>query len=80
MPDFTMKVIPKPPEGSATVLMAEPQFPPIPLITGEGEGEGDVNLLCGKCGFTVVKTVQTGAIRGGVLVCNSCGAYNENPM
>jgi hypothetical protein len=52
-------VIPKPADGTASIIQGEQTFPPRPLVKGEGEGRGDVDLLCGKCGFAIVQHVES---------------------
>jgi len=68
-------VIDEPPHGTRAVLKAE-AFPPGP--TFKGVGIGDVNLLCGGCGFKVAENLANANQLGNlVLVCNACGAFNE---
>jgi hypothetical protein len=41
------------------------------------KGEGDLDLICGKCALVLAKSVHAGQITGIVLHCPGCGAYNN---
>lgn len=71
VPTRKLQVIPKPAEGTRSVLA---KAPPDPLLF---QGEGDLNLLCGKCGAILAKGVHEGTLINLVLQCNQCGTYNE---
>lgn len=68
-----LEVIPKPKSGTRTVL--EPKSNVVPVI----KGVGNLDLLCGSCGETLVDGIDEGQIRNIVIRCPKCGAYNEIP-
>lgn len=68
MPDIVLPLIPKPPEGTKTVLKIKAK----PGIRG---GDG-INYLCGNCGNVLISGTHEGQVRKLVFHC-SCGAYND---
>jgi len=68
-----LKVIPEPKLQTRTVL--EPKPGVIPVI----KGAGNIDLLCGNCGETLVEGLREGQIRDIVIHCPKCRAYNEIP-
>lgn len=73
MPNVVLFVIDEPEPNTRAVLYSGAEKPH-PLIVGDG----DVNLLCGGCGFVIVETVIAGQIQGpGCLQCPRCKAFNE---
>lgn len=72
--DKKLKIIPKPQEGTRTVL-----------VTKAGAGltffgdEGDLNLVCGNCGAILCEKMKEGQIRNIVLQCPICRLYNDIP-
>lgn len=71
--NIELVVIPEPPEGSRAVLVSD-SHRPHPLATGTGE----VNCLCGACGFTLCEGLESaGQVAGVVLRCPRCTTYNE---
>lgn len=71
MPSRRLRVIPKPAEGTGTVLRFESDEPT--MI----RGKWDLDLLCGKCGATLAAGVYEGMLINLVLQCNQCDSYNE---
>jgi hypothetical protein len=74
MPNVSMVVIPEPPKGSRAVMLSErPQ-------TFFTFNNGDVNLLCGSCGFVLAQGLSSAnQIQGNmVLRCGACGSFNES--
>lgn len=72
--DKKLKVIPKPKEGTRTVLVLKPNpDKPSTIIKGQGE----LNLICGYCESVLCESVTTGQIRNIVLKCPVCNNYNE---
>ncbi len=75
--DVTLVVIPEPP--AETTVIERTGFPPGPAFVGDGAGE--VNLLCGGCGFAVAERLETVAqVQALVIKCPRCSAYNESRM
>jgi len=69
MSDYMMRVIPKPKEGTASVLVMTKKEPSI-------KGFGDDNYLCGKCKFIICENIRHGQITNIVFKCPNCGSYN----
>lgn len=67
-----LKVIPKPEEGSRSVIM-----PPNKNEATIIQGSGNINLVCGNCGASLAKGVEENQIKNVVLYCNQCNSYNE---
>ncbi len=71
MPNIKLRVIPKPAEGTRSVIN----------LTGPGtvafSGHGDVVLECGNCGEPLAENVQEGQLSNLVIRCNNCAEYNE---
>jgi uncharacterized ferredoxin-like protein len=69
-----LKIIPKPKEGTRTVLVTK---------AGQGviyfKGNGDTNLICGNCGTILCENINEGQIRNIVLQCPICRLYNDTP-
>ena len=73
--DIKLKVIPEPAPKSRVVTEA---------YSGEDEGEeskkaGRVNYVCGNCNAIIAKDVVEGSMKGQVVKCTACNAYNEFP-
>lgn len=72
MGNVILQVIPKPKEGTASILaMNDPSR--LPII----KGSADTNYQCGTCHATLVQGVTQGQIRNMVLLCPKCGSYNR---
>jgi hypothetical protein len=73
MTNIIMEIIPKPKEGTATVLKLTKKGK-FPMIAGGG----DDNYLCGliECGNIICKNVSRGQIINIVFKCANCGSYN----
>ena len=71
MSNYLMEVVPKPKEGSATVLKMNKKGN-FALITGQGNN----NYLCGKCKNTICQNIERGQVINLVFVCPNCGSYN----
>lgn len=71
MPEIRLSIIPKPHEGSRTVIesKANPVF----------KGKGEVNYICGSCGAILAGEVRQGQIKNIVVRCPKCGQYKEFP-
>lgn len=76
MPQKDMKVVPKPPEGSASVL--EPDFAGV-VILGKDASSGDMTYRCGSCKTKLIKDVDFKQVLGVVIRCGKCQRYNEIP-
>lgn len=74
MPTRWLKVITKPPENSRTVLKLDPSNGTILL-----EGNGNLDMLCGKCHTKLIKGSVEGQLQNLVLYCNNCNSYNNVP-
>ena len=71
MGDYSLKVIPKPKEGTATVIQHTKKGK-ISLIMGTGND----NYSCGVCSNILAKNVVRRQIANIVLMCPNCDAYN----
>jgi phage FluMu protein Com len=68
-----LEVIPKPKVDSITLLLPK-KGETLPLI----KFDGDLNLLCGKCGEILVEGItEDGQIMNVVIRCPACRSYNE---
>jgi cyanophycinase-like exopeptidase len=76
MVNRTLKVIPKPEEGSRTVLGLAHD----PDTTVIIESYGQLDLLCGNCAAVLAHKVIHAQIKNLVLYCKRCGSYNETPQ
>jgi predicted RNA-binding Zn-ribbon protein involved in translation (DUF1610 family) len=69
-----MAVIPKPAEGTRSVL----------VLKGEGtvvvKGSGKTDWVCDQCGATLVERCGPQQVQNMVFLCNGCGAYNDIPV
>jgi hypothetical protein len=72
MPDQTMLVVKR---GTKPGPFEEAKKTASPQMTGEG----DVNHLCGVCGFTVLRHLKPGQVSGIAFVCPVCGSTNGVP-
>ena len=72
MADFRLTVVPKPKEGTASVLEKPKGGDKEPYIVGEGKN----NYLCGNCGHLLIENVHEGQVAGIVFKCPNCGSYN----
>lgn len=71
MSDYSMKVIPKPEEGTAAVLKSTKKGK-FAIIKGNGSD----NYLCGACRNIICQNVNRRQIVNLVFVCPNCGSYN----
>lgn len=70
MIDITLQVVPKPVDGTASVVVIQTMEPTF-------KGEGQVNFNCGECGFRVAESLENAAqISNVVIACPSCKSYN----
>ncbi len=69
--EIKLNVIPKPREGSRTVIESK--------VSPAFKGEADVDYLCGECGAILAEKVRRGQITNIVIHCPKCGQYNEFP-
>lgn len=71
-----LKVIPKPEEGTRTVIQGTNDLRHQAYI----RGKGDTSYTCGNCDHVILENVVAGQVRGIVFKCLSCGSYNDtNP-
>jgi hypothetical protein len=66
-----LPVIPPPPQGTATVLIAGDGFMG-PFL----KGDGPIDLLCGNCLHRLVEQSHPGQIENLVLQCPNCKSHN----
>jgi hypothetical protein len=53
-------------------------FTGYPVLQPFSTGPGELNLLCGTCGFVLVAGTSPAAGRPRMLIrCPSCGGYND---
>ena len=71
MSNFEMKIIPKPKDGTATILKLSKNGK-FHLIKGHGYD----NYLCGACNNIICKNVERGQIVNIVFECPNCHNYN----
>jgi hypothetical protein len=45
--------------------------------TSAFKGDGDLNLLCGRCGATLARLIRPGQVQDMILLCSPCGAFND---
>jgi len=76
--DIKLKIIPKPEPKTRTVIILE-RGKLETAFRGEGEGKGNINLLCGNCNSKLAKNIHEGAVRNIVIKCAICGLYNDIP-
>ena len=71
MPDIVLKIIPKPKEGTRTVLKP-PKGPAV-------RGKGNLTYICGnsRCGSPLLEKVGEGQVSSVVIKCPRCGMCNE---
>lgn len=72
MSNYSLQVIPKPKEGTRSVLKPNDNFSG-PIIIGNSS----TNYLCGSCDYILCENVDRGQILNLVFVCPKCGSYNE---
>lgn len=71
MSNYSMEVISKPKEGTASVIIFKKKGK-FAII----KGNGNDNYLCGTCGNVICQNVNRGQIINLVFVCPNCGSYN----
>jgi len=71
MHNYKLKIIPKPKEGEATVLVLD-KHGKYPTIKGQGKD----NLLCGICGNIICENIDHRQIENMVFKCPNCESYN----
>ena len=73
MMKIKLKIIPKPSEGTRTVVKpkAGPAF----------KGDGKTDYICGQCGAVLAEKMRRGEvqIKNIVVCCPKCEEYNEFP-
>jgi uncharacterized ferredoxin-like protein len=70
--DKKLKIIPEPKEGTRTVIVRDVKSK-LPYF----KGAGNLNLVCGNCGFVLCKKINEGQIRNIVMQCPECGLFND---
>ncbi|WP_395656851.1 hypothetical protein [Nocardioides sp.] len=74
MSDIVLPVVGSSEAGGRPVL----GFTCYPELRPFSTGDGDVNLVCGGCGFILVAGSTGTAQRPSMLIrCPSCGRYND---
>lgn len=78
LPNIVLVVGPEPGPGEQYFggLPRKPGEPLKPLVVGDGSG-GDVNMLCGECGFQIVEGLHAGQLQSRVLECPRCLKWNR---
>jgi len=71
MSNYSMEIIPKPPDGTASVLQFDKKGP-YALFKGIGPD----NYLCGSCDNKLCEGITRGQIIGLVLRCPQCDSFN----
>lgn len=71
--NYKLEVIPKPAEGSASVLIWGGAKSNHSIITGQGAD----SYLCGVCSNVICKNVDRGQIINLVFSCPNCGSYSK---
>ena len=71
MSSYSLKVIPKPQEGTAAVLILSKKGK-FSIIKGQGAD----NYLCGTCENIICENVDRGQIINLVFKCPDCSSYN----
>jgi DNA-directed RNA polymerase subunit RPC12/RpoP len=69
-----LEVIPKPAEGTRSVLVTDRTDDDFFYMTGEFT---DDSYECGSCGRPLVRGVRPGTLQDIVLRCPRCGSYND---
>ena len=71
MNDYIMKVIHKPKEKTASVLVLTKKKSAI-------KGDGEDNYICGKCKFVICENIKHGQILDAIFVfkCPNCESYS----
>lgn len=68
-----LKIIPEPEPNTRRVFMLQGLFPAF-------RGQGNVDLVCGKCGQILVEGAGSGLTISDVVIrCPKCRAFNEIP-
>ena len=70
--NYQLEVIPKPMEGTASVLITDQ---PAPFVFMKGPGSA--NFLCGACQSILCEGMERGQIVQIVFRCPQCGSYNR---
>lgn len=75
MPNVLLFVIPEPEPDTRSVVTRGPEGKP---LTPFFSSKGDVHLLCGECGLTLVEgAMQAAQFSNIVFHCPRCRTYNE---
>jgi hypothetical protein len=70
---ISLKIIPKPLDGTRSVLHSV--NPDLPFIKGDGFD----SYLCGKCGHILADQIEEGQLHNLVFECPKCNEYNDLP-
>ena len=68
---FLLPIVPKPPEGEATVLYSHTDFKE-PFL----KSDGYIDLCCGKCSNLLCESLYPDQIENLLLLCPKCQEYN----
>ena len=75
-PQHKLRVIDKPEEGTRSVLQ-QAAGAEGPFMIGS-KGRGSMDYVCGSCGYVLLEEMgYRQSVVNVVLVCPSCGAYND---
>lgn len=73
MSEYPLRVIPEPAEGTASVLVTESTDRDFTFFGGDG----DTDLLCGKCGRALARGMASrNQVQGVVFKCPGCQSFN----
>ena len=72
MTNYSMDIISKPEEGTASILSWAGEKGTFAVI----KGEGNDNYICGVCNNVICQNVNRGQISNLVIICPNCGNYN----
>jgi hypothetical protein len=61
------------PESNARIVLDPKLAEVLPII----KGNGDINLLCGKCGTLLIEGIFGGRIKDIIIHCPKCDSYNN---
>jgi hypothetical protein len=68
-------IVVDPESAKNRTVLAMQAFPPRPIYDGDGE----TDLLCGKCAFVIARGVgSANQFQDVLLACNSCGSLNAS--
>jgi DNA-directed RNA polymerase subunit RPC12/RpoP len=75
MPQHNLRVIPKPDEKTAAVMILIDSSK-----TSLFKGVGNHTYICGQCAAVYLEDIEENQVTNMVLLCNGCGSYNATPQ